>query len=143
MSRAARILYSVAAASFAAQLSFAAPAVPQKAPTPKERLNCNDPAVTADDAWSPDKEQLQALGKQLSKVYPVVASKAGIPKTNYGMLYCGIRENGVAVIVANGVRKYHAKYVCDDDANFAVTFDPDKQTFGTFHFAAKLCPPGK
>lgn len=84
---------------------------------------------------------MQALGTKLSKVFPIVANSAGVPKTHYGMLYCGIRADGASVIVADGVRKYHGKYICDDEANFAVAFDPDKKSFGTFHFAAHLCPP--
>ena len=139
-----RTVLVAAAAICAAQTTSAAPAPEHVLNAPKESLNCNDSAVSkGDGSWKPSKEQMQMLGTKLSKVFPIVANQAGVPKTNYGMLYCGIHENGVAMIVANGVRKLHAKYVCDDEANFAVAFDPDKKTFGTFHFAAVLCPAGK
>jgi hypothetical protein len=136
---------AVAVAAINGAPRAAAPAGPSAPPSqsaPRENLNCNDPAVSAGpNAWKPTKEQLRSFDGKLAKVFPLVATKAGIPKTQYGLLHCGSRQGATEVIVVNGARKTEKSYACLDEANFAVTYDPATKTFGTFHFAANLCRP--
>jgi hypothetical protein len=112
------------------------------APAQQENLNCNDLGVSkGPGSWSPRRQQLQTADQKLADAFPPEAAKANLPKANYGLLHCGIHEGSAPVIVVNGARKANGKFVCDDPANFAVTYNPDKQVFGAFHFAASLCRP--
>jgi hypothetical protein len=118
----------------------------QAAPTPAQTPNasCNDPNVSrGPGAWKPDKELLAALDQHLASVFPGEAAKAGIEPAHYGIQHCGVRAGDKGLVLVNGVRQSQGRLICDDAANFVVLYDPATQTFGSFHFAVSLCPPGR
>jgi hypothetical protein len=132
----------VAASAAVHAATGATPSTHAPAPPQQEDLNCNDPGVSkGPGSWAPRRQQLQAADQKLANAFPPEAAKANLPKANYGLLHCGIHEGSALVIVVNGARKANGKFVCDDPANFAVTYNPGDQTFGAFHFAVSLCRP--
>lgn len=96
--------------------------------------DCAEADHAPEGAWQPEQSQTEEAYAELNK-------QKGWGDFMYRA--CGTIENGQQVFLVGALHVVDGFAICDDDANYAMFYDPKTKTFSTPIAHQKLCGHGQ
>ena len=97
--------------------------------------DCADPASAPEGVWTATQEQHDAFVADLRAV-------PDGPDGEFMKRICPVIENGEQVFMIGALHVVDDFAVCDDPANYAMFYDPDKRSFGDRITGQTFCARG-